>query len=53
MLGSVPDDRDDHSGDEEVRQPDLVGERLERADEDLGDECGHDGGDAERHERLP
>ena len=52
MLGRVADDRDDHGSDEEVRQADLVGERLERADEDLGDERGDDGGDAERGERL-
>ncbi len=53
VLRRVPDDGDDHRGDEEVRQPDLLGERLERADEDLGDERRHDGGDAERGERRP
>ena len=51
VLRRVPDDRDDHGGDEEVRQMDLLGERLERADEDLGDERRHDGRDAERGER--
>ena len=51
VLGGIPDDRDDHGSDEEVRQPDLLGERLERADEDLGDERRHDGRDAEHDER--
>ena len=51
VLGGVPDDGDDHRRDEEVRHPGLVGEGLERSDEDLGDERRHDGGDAECGER--
>jgi len=47
VLGRVPDDRDDHRRDEEVREPELLGERLERADEDLGHERRHDRGRAE------
>ena len=51
VLGGVADDRDDDGGDEEVGQMGLVGEDLDRADEDLGHEGGHDRGDAERGER--
>ena len=40
VLGGVSDDRDDDRRDEELAQPDLLGEHLERADEDLGDERG-------------
>ena len=46
MLGGVADDRDDHCGDEELRQARLVGEDVERADEDLRDERGDDGREA-------
>ena len=51
MLGGVPDDRDDHRGDEELGEADLLGEHLERADEDLGHEGGDDGGRAEDAQR--
>ena len=47
MLGRVSDDRDDDGRDEELGQVRLVGEGLDRADEDLGDERGDDGRDAE------
>ena len=50
VLGRVPDDRDDDGGDEELREPGLLREHLERADEDLGDERGRDGRDRERPE---
>ena len=53
VLGRVADDRDDHRGDEELRQADLVGEDLERADEDLRHERGHDGRAGEDDEREP
>ena len=43
VLGGVPDDRDDHGRDEELGETDLLGEHLERADEDLGNERGDDG----------
>ena len=46
VLGRVPDDGDDHRGDEELGQAQLLGERLERVDERLGDERGHDRGGA-------
>ena len=52
MLRGIPDDRDDDCGDEELRETDLVREHLERADEDLGDERGHDRGEREHAERL-
>ena len=42
VLGRVADDGHDHRGDEEVAQVRLLGERLERADEDLGHERGDD-----------
>ena len=42
VLRGVADDGDDHRGDEEVAQVELLGEDLERADEDLGDERGRD-----------
>ena len=51
VLGRVADDRDDHGGDEELAEADLLGEHLERADEDLGDERGGDRRDGERAER--
>ena len=38
VLGRVADDRDDDGGDEELAHPGGLGEHLERADEDLGDE---------------
>ena len=38
VLRGVADDGDDHRRDEEVAQVELLGEDLERADEDLGDE---------------
>ena len=44
VLGCVADDGDDHRCDEEVAQVRLLGERLDRADEDLGD-------DRRRHRR--
>jgi len=47
VLRGVPDDRHDDGGDEELRETDLVREHLERADEDLGDERRHRGGDRE------
>ena len=50
VLGGVPDDRDDHCGDEEVAHPDSLGEDLERADEDLGNQRRRDGCDAEHEE---
>src|SRR5204863_7499841 len=40
VLGGVSDDRDDDRRDEELRQADRVPERVERVDEDLGDERG-------------
>ena len=52
VLGRVPDDRDDHGGDEEVGEPDLVGEGLEGVDERLGDERRHDGRRREHDERA-
>ena len=36
VLGEVADRRDEHDADEERRQPERVDERLDRADEDLG-----------------
>ena len=39
MLGCISDDRDDHGRDEELGEADLLGECLERAHEDLRDEC--------------
>jgi len=53
VLGGVSDDRDDHRRDEEVRQPDLLGELLERADEDLRDQRRDDRSRAEDEERCP
>ena len=50
VLGRVADDRDDDGGDEEVGQPGVLGEGLDRADEDLGHERGHDRRDAEHDE---
>ena len=51
VLGGVADDRDDHGRDEELGDADLLGEDLERADEDLGDERGDDRRDAEDEQR--
>ena len=42
VLRGVADDGDDHRCDEEVAQVQLLGEDLDRADEDLGDERGRD-----------
>ena len=53
VLGGVADDRDDDRGDEELAEPRLLGEDLERADEDLRDERGRRGGDRQRDERSP
>ena len=53
VLRRVSDDRDDNGRDEEVAQPDLLREGLERADEDLGDERRHDGRRREHEERAP
>ncbi len=52
MLGGVADDRDDHGGDEEVGETDLLGEHLQRADQDLRNEGGGHGGDAQYGERA-
>ena len=51
VLGRVPDDRDDHRGDEEVGQMRLLRERLERVDEDLRDKGGHDRRGGEHEQR--
>ena len=51
VLGRVADDRDDHRGDEEVGQVGLLGEGLDRADEDLRDHRGHDRRDGEHSDR--
>ena len=51
VLGRVADDGDDHGRDEEVRQAGLVGEHLDRADEDLGDDRRRERGDPEDDER--
>ena len=56
VLGRVPDDGHDHRRDEELREPHLLGEHLERADEDLGDERRHHrcgGEDEERGAERP
>ena len=53
VLGGVADHRHDHGSDEEVGQPGLVGEVLERADENLRDERGRDRRDREHDEREP
>jgi len=53
VLGSIADDRDDHRGDEELAEADLLGEHLERSDQDLGDESGGDRRNGERDESFP
>ena len=52
VLGGVAHDRDDDRSDEEVAHSGLLGEDLERANEDLGDEGGCDGRDSEGDERI-
>ena len=51
VLRCVPDDRDDHGSDEEIAEVGLLGEGLDRVDEDLGDDGGGGGRDAEHEER--
>ena len=41
VLGGVPDDRDHHRGEEELADAGVVRERVDRPDEDLGDERRH------------
>jgi len=53
VLGCVPHDRDHNGGDEEVAEVCLLGERLDRADNDLGDQRGHDRCSDEHEERNP
>ena len=43
VLGGVADDRDDHGGDEELREPDVRRELVDRPDEDLCDQRGNGG----------
>ena len=47
VLGGVPDDRDDDRRDEEIGEPGVLGERLERSDEGFGDEGRRDRCDPE------
>ena len=49
VLGEVADRRDDDHADEEERQVELLDERVDRADEDLGQD-GQQGRRAEQHD---
>ena len=52
VLGRVPDDRDDDRRDEELAEAHLLGEHLERADEDLRDERRRDRRDCQDEKRC-
>ena len=53
VLGGVADERDDHDGDEELREAEPLPERPERADEDGRDERGRDRGDGQGDQGAP
>ena len=52
MLGGVPDDRDDHDRNEELREPGGLREAVERVDEDLARHSGRTGREREGDERA-